>query len=112
MMACAGLGDSPGPQPSGEADRRSTKAAQEPSFDFSTARRCLGERIRRRRKELGISQERLADRSDVHWTFVGQVERGQRNLSLHNLLKLAQGLDLDAGALVQRLRPSLLDIQE
>jgi transcriptional regulator with XRE-family HTH domain len=70
----------------------------------------LGERIRERRNALGISQETLAERSGHHWTFVGQVERGQRNLSFHNLLKLAAGLDLDAGALVRGLQPPVVDL--
>lgn len=70
---------------------------------LSTATRILGERVRARREALGISQEALADRSGIHWTFVGQLERGQRNVSLHNLLKVAAGLELDAGDLVQGL---------
>jgi len=53
-----------------------------------------------RREALGLSQEALADQSGVHWTFVGQVERGRRNVSLHNLLKLAKGLGVDPGELV------------
>lgn len=76
---------------------------REPPFDLAEAKRGLGERIRARRNALGISQEALADRSGVHWTFVGQVERGQRNLSLQNLLKLAAGLEVDPGELVQGL---------
>lgn len=63
----------------------------------------LGSRIRERRQALGLSQEALADRSGTHWTFVGQVERGQRNISLRNLLKLAKGLDVDPGELVRGL---------
>jgi transcriptional regulator with XRE-family HTH domain len=47
----------------------------------------------------------LAEQASVHWTFLGQVERGQRNLSLHNLLKLAAGLGVDPGELVRGLRP-------
>jgi len=39
----------------------------------------------------------------LHWTFVGQVERGRRNLSLHNILKLADGLGTDASELVKDL---------
>lgn len=65
--------------------------------------RILGERVRARRKALGLSQEALAHRCGLHWTFVGQVERGRRNISLHNLLKLAHGLDVDAGELVRAL---------
>lgn len=47
----------------------------------------------------------LADRAGVHWTFVSQVERGLRNVNLHNLLKFADGLDLDAADLVSDLAP-------
>ncbi|TFV62045.1 XRE family transcriptional regulator [Geodermatophilus sp. DF01-2] len=65
----------------------------------------FGERVRARRHELGLSQEALADASGLHWTFVGQVERGRRNLTLHNILKIARGLGVDPGELVQGLRP-------
>jgi transcriptional regulator with XRE-family HTH domain len=71
---------------------------------LSKATQTLGERVRTRRHELGLSQEALADQTGIHWTFVGQVERGQRNLSLHNLLKLAEGLGIDPSQLVQGLR--------
>ncbi len=64
---------------------------------------AFGARVRKRRHELGISQEALADRCGVHWTFLGQVERGQRNLTLHNICKLADGLGVDAGDLVAGL---------
>jgi transcriptional regulator with XRE-family HTH domain len=72
---------------------------------ISPATRALGERVRSRREALGLSQEALAAQSGVHWTFLGQVERGRRNLNLHNLLKLAAGLGVDPGELVQGLRP-------
>jgi transcriptional regulator with XRE-family HTH domain len=71
----------------------------------SEATRLLGERVRARREQLGLSQEGLADLCGVHWTFLGQVERGRRNLSLHNLLKIASGLQVDACELVRGLRP-------
>jgi transcriptional regulator with XRE-family HTH domain len=71
---------------------------------ISPATRVLGERIRERREALGLSQESLAERSAVHWTFLGQVERGRRNLSLHNLLKIAAGLSADPADLVRGLR--------
>ncbi|HTB70060.1 MAG TPA: helix-turn-helix transcriptional regulator [Solirubrobacteraceae bacterium] len=71
----------------------------------SEATRLLGERVRARRADLGLSQESLADRCGVHWTFLGQVERGRRNVSLHNLLKLASGLEVDPCELVSGLRP-------
>jgi transcriptional regulator with XRE-family HTH domain len=71
---------------------------------LSHATRVLGERVRKRRKELGLSQEALADRCSIHWTFLGQVERGRRNLSLHNLLKIAGGLGVDPSELVHGLK--------
>lgn len=40
----------------------------------------------------------------MHWTFIGQVERGQRNVSLHNILKLAEALGVDASELVRGLK--------
>ena len=46
-----------------------------------------------------------ADKASLHWTFIGQVERGQRNLSLHNLLKLASALRIDPGDLIRGLKP-------
>jgi len=72
----------------------------------SDAARIFGERVRENRQRLGISQETLAQLSDVHWTFVGQVERGTRNLSLHNIIKLAGGLDVDPAVLIAGIAPS------
>jgi transcriptional regulator with XRE-family HTH domain len=72
---------------------------------ISTATLVFGERVRAHRQALGLSQEALADQAGVHWTFLGQVERGQRNLNLHNLLKVAAGLGVDPAELVQGLRP-------
>lgn len=73
------------------------------SEPLSDATRQFGERLRSRREALGLSQERLAERCGVHWTFVGQVERGRRNLSLHNALKIADGLEVDLAELVHGL---------
>ncbi len=70
---------------------------------LSSATAGLGARMRARRQELGLSQEGLAVVAGLHWTFVGQVERGRRNLSLHNLLKLAEALQIDPGELVTGL---------
>jgi transcriptional regulator with XRE-family HTH domain len=66
----------------------------------------FGRRVRERRNELGLSQEALAAASGIHWTFVGQVERGRRNLTLHNIVKIASGLQVDPGVLVQGMESS------
>jgi transcriptional regulator with XRE-family HTH domain len=52
----------------------------------------LGTNLRRRRAELGLSQEGLAAEAGLHRTFVGAVERAERNISLDNIEKLARAL--------------------
>jgi len=64
----------------------------------------FGARVRRLRQERGLSQEKLAATSDIHWTYLGQVERGRRNLSLHNILRIARTLGVDAGELMRGLQ--------
>ncbi|WP_372448234.1 helix-turn-helix domain-containing protein [[Mycobacterium] fortunisiensis] len=64
---------------------------------------AFGERVRARRVELGLSQEAAAVRCGIHWTQLGKVERGQRSLRLETIVKIADGLDIDAGKLVSRL---------
>jgi transcriptional regulator with XRE-family HTH domain len=54
----------------------------------------IGERIRRLRKEMDLSQEQLAERSGLHTNYVGQVERGEKNLTLETLEKVVRGLDI------------------
>lgn len=71
---------------------------------ISDAAAEFGRRVRARREQLGLSQEKLADVAGLHWTFVGQVERGRRNLSLHNILKLAEAVRADPAELIQGLR--------
>lgn len=65
--------------------------------------RVFGERVRDRRTALGLSQEAAAVRCGIHWTQLGKVERGQRSLRLETIVKIADGLDIDAGELVSRL---------
>lgn len=62
---------------------------------------ALGARVRAIRLKRGLTQEQVADGAELHWTFVGQVERGERNISYKNLLKLAAGLGVGLGALVE-----------
>lgn len=52
----------------------------------------LGEAVRKRRKALGISQERLAELVDVHRNYIGLVERGEQNLTIDSLLRIAKSL--------------------
>lgn len=52
----------------------------------------FGARVRAERERLGISQEALADTAGLHRTYVGSVERGERNVGLLNVLRLARVL--------------------
>jgi len=70
---------------------------------LSDATAEFGKRVRQRRNDLGLTQEDLAHRAGLHWTFIGQVERGRRNITLHNILKLAAALEIDAGDLTSDL---------
>lgn len=60
----------------------------------------FGKRVRSRREELGISQEDLARRSGLHRTYIGSVERGRRNISLVNIVRIADALGVDPGRLL------------
>ena len=52
----------------------------------------FGQRVRELRIKLGMSQEALADASGLHRTYVGSVERGERNISLENMVRLARAM--------------------
>ena len=52
----------------------------------------FGRCVRKYRKKLGMSQESLADLIGLHRTYISSVERGDRNVSLDNIVKLARGL--------------------
>ncbi|MGB8480474.1 MAG: helix-turn-helix transcriptional regulator [Acidobacteriaceae bacterium] len=52
----------------------------------------LGETVRKKRLLLNLSQEGLAERADLHWTYIGGIERGERNVSLLNIVKVARAL--------------------
>lgn len=61
----------------------------------------LGQRVRELRKGMGWSQEELGERANLHPTYVGGIERGERNVSLDNLNKLAAAFGLSLGELFQ-----------
>ena len=52
----------------------------------------VGRKVRKRRKELGFTQEKLAEASGLHRTYIAGIEAGKRNISLKNLEKLAKAL--------------------
>jgi transcriptional regulator with XRE-family HTH domain len=62
--------------------------------------RQLGDRIRERRIALQMTQQELGDRCGLHRTFIGSVERGERNVAILNLLQIAQTLRVSLAELV------------
>lgn len=59
----------------------------------------FGRRLRGIRQERGLSQEELAFKAGLHRTYVSSAERGQRNVGLVNIGRLAQALDIEIGEL-------------
>jgi transcriptional regulator with XRE-family HTH domain len=65
---------------------------------------AFGEALRRARTARGISQEQLAHEAGLDRTYVSGIERGERNPSLTNLLRLADALDITIAALARRAK--------
>jgi transcriptional regulator with XRE-family HTH domain len=65
--------------------------------------RILGTSIRKARTDAGLSQERLAEKADLHPVYIGKIERGEQWISLHALLRVAQALKLSVKDLVADL---------
>ena len=64
----------------------------------------FGRRVRARRLELSLSQEDLADRADLHRTYISSLEQGRRNVAVRNVVRLAEALEIDPGDLLRGLR--------
>jgi transcriptional regulator with XRE-family HTH domain len=72
----------------------------------SQAHAALGQAIRHFRANQRISQEELANLSGLHRTYVGGIERGERNPSYANILKLADALEVSPSKLIERAERS------
>jgi transcriptional regulator with XRE-family HTH domain len=66
----------------------------------------FGRRLRELRRERGLSQEELAFRAGLHRTYVSSVERGERNVALINIERLARALEIDMCDLFPRTSDS------
>ena len=60
----------------------------------------FGKRVRDERTRLGISQEKLGERAKVHRTYIGMIERAEKNITLTNMEKIARALGLKVGDLI------------
>ena len=60
----------------------------------------LGKKIRIEREKLGLSQEQLGESAKFHRTYIGMIERGEKNITISNLRKLAQALKVQVRDLI------------
>lgn len=63
----------------------------------------VGQRIRNLRLQLNMSQEELAERCGLHPTYIGQLERGEKNATLESIDKVARGLSVSLGRLLENV---------
>lgn len=63
-------------------------------------RKLLGNAIRKQRLKLGLTQEQLAEKADLHWTYISGIERGHRNVSIVNLNHIAIALGVKVRDLI------------
>ncbi|RZD16699.1 MAG: XRE family transcriptional regulator [Candidatus Acididesulfobacter guangdongensis] len=54
----------------------------------------FGNKVRKERLKLSLSQEELAEKANVHRTYIGMIERAERNITLENIEKIAKALNL------------------
>lgn len=66
----------------------------------SRLRQMLANRVREERMRQGISQEALAEKTGLHRTYIGSIERGERNVSIDNIDRLARALGIRAADLL------------
>lgn len=67
----------------------------------TSARQTFARNLRETRKAQGISQEKLAELAGLHRTYVGSVERGERNIAIDNMERLAQALNVNIQTLLE-----------
>lgn len=60
----------------------------------------FGKKVRERRVALRLSQEELAERAGVHRTYIGMIERAEKNITLENIEKIAKALETPLGELM------------
>ncbi len=63
----------------------------------------LGETMKSFRQQASLSQEQLADLASLHRTYIGSVERGERNISLENIVQIARALDVKPSDLLKNI---------
>ncbi|MBE6694850.1 MAG: helix-turn-helix transcriptional regulator [Ruminococcaceae bacterium] len=70
---------------------------------MSDISKILGKRIRNYRTAMGLSQEKLAELSGCHHTYIGQIERGEKNATIESIQKIASALNISLSKLFEKL---------
>ena len=70
-------------------------------IDDNKAKKQLGSVIRKKREELDYSQEEFAHHCGVHRTYMGAIERGERNISLMNIISVSNALNMKPSKLLE-----------
>ena len=73
---------------------------------MSDIAKIIGQRIRNYRTQKGLSQEKLAELAGCHPTYIGQLERGEKNATLESVEKIASAMDISLSELVDKLGKS------
>ena len=76
---------------------------------MSEIAKTIGQRIRNYRVEKGLSQEKLAELSGCHPTYIGQVERGEKNATLESIAKIASAMNISLAKLFEKVGDSSVD---
>lgn len=73
------------------------------NFTMENILKNFGQRVREERIKLGLSQEELATRAGVHRTYIGMVERAEKNITLVNIYKISKALRIPISELFKNL---------
>lgn len=82
------------------SEQESCMPQHEPTPDQAAVRVLLGRRIRALRRAQGVAQEELAHKSGLDRSYVGSIERGERNVSIDNITALSRALNVPVSTLL------------
>uniref|UniRef100_UPI003442BDA4 helix-turn-helix domain-containing protein n=1 Tax=Okeania sp. SIO2F4 TaxID=2607790 RepID=UPI003442BDA4 len=66
--------------------------------------KMFGQQVRKLRQAKGLSQEKLAELAGLHRNYIGGIERGERNVALLNILRLARALEVTPSKLLEGIQ--------
>ncbi len=72
----------------------------------------FGGKLRELRKMKGLTQEELAEKADLHWKFIGEVERGDSDIKLGNIARIAKGLGIELNEFFEYCFPKAVRSKE